>query len=154
LLLYVQWHILGGGMKLDRIESLLKQGQKIPPRAFMRHLRHNRTEAEQLLWRYLANAALRKGQRGMRFKQQVSIGPYFADFLCKKKRLVVEVDGGYHDSQKEYDQSRDDFMTTHGYLVLRFKNDEVMADIQSVLSNIYLECARSGARLAQAYKRG
>jgi very-short-patch-repair endonuclease len=104
------------------------------------------------MWNYLMNATRRKGQRGIHFVQQLPIGPYFADFYCPRAQLVVEVDGGYHDRQREYDEKRGDFMAGHGLLVLRFKNDEVLADIQVVLSKIYSIAIER--RNVSTYKRG
>lgn len=123
--------------RMSNIEMALKYGYRVEPRKFRMHLKHNHTEAEKLMWNYLMNSTRRKGQRGIRFVQQFPIGPYFADFYCPRAKLVVEVDGGYHDHQKEYERRRDDFMAGRGLLVLRFKNEEALADIQVVLSKIY-----------------
>ena len=65
---------------------------------------------------------------------------------------MVEIDGAYHDGQIEYDKRRDDFMTGHGFLVLRYKNEEVLADIQVVLSKIYAIAIER--RSVSTYKRG
>ena len=124
--------------RFNKIETALKQGQRVDKKEFKTHLKHSHTEAEELMWRYLNNASRRKGQRGMRFRQQFPIGPYFADFYYQKAKLVVEIDGGYHDRQIEYDKRRDEFMSERGILVLRYKNEEVLADIQAVLSKIYI----------------
>lgn len=123
--------------RLHKIDTALKQGQRVDKKEFKTHLKHSHTEAEQLMWRYLNNASRRKGQRGMRFKQQYPIGPYFADFYYRKAKLIVEIDGGYHERQIEYDKRRDEFMTGRGLLVLRYKNEEVLADIHEVLTKIY-----------------
>jgi very-short-patch-repair endonuclease len=138
--------------RLNGIETVLTQGQRVESREFRTHLKHSHTEAEELLWNYLMNATMRKGQRGIKFVQQLPIGPYFADFCCPRAKLVVEVDGVYHDRQKEYDEKRDDFMAGHGLLVLRFRNDEVLADIQAVLSKIYSIAIER--RNVSTYKRG
>jgi very-short-patch-repair endonuclease len=138
--------------RLNEIETALKQGQRVVPQKFRMHLKHTHTEAEQLMWNYLMNAARRKGQRGIHFVQQLPIGPYFADFYCPRAKLVVEVDGSYHDGQEEYDQRRDVFMAGRGLLVLRFKNEEVLADIQAVLSKIYSTAIER--RNLSTYKRG
>lgn len=100
-------------------------------------MKHNHTKAELLCWKYLSNAREKKEQKGLKFVQQAPIGPYFADFYCRRARLVVEIDGDYHDGQVKYDQRRDNFMTERGIMVLRYKNEEVLADIPTVLSKIY-----------------
>ena len=123
--------------RLNEINTSLKQGDRVESREFRTHLKHSHTKAEQLMWNYLMNAARRKGQRGIHFAQQFPIGPYFADFYCQRAKLVVEIDGEYHDLQKEYDQRRNDFMAGRGLLVLRFQNQEVITNIQTVLTKIY-----------------
>ena len=67
--------------------------------------------------------------------RQEPIGPYVADFICREQRLIVEVDGGQHaDSQR--DLVRDRWLTEHGYRVLQFRNNDVMANIEGVLETI------------------
>jgi very-short-patch-repair endonuclease len=137
--------------RLDEIDTALKQGQRVDKIKFRTHLKHSHTEAEQLMWKYLKNSSLRKGQKGLKFVQQMPVGPYFADFYCRRARLVVEIDGTIHTGQIEYDKRRDDFMTGRGFLVLRYKNEEVLADIQSVLSKIYAIAIER--RTVSTYKR-
>lgn len=64
---------------------------------------------ERRLWRYLSGGAL-----GAKFSRQMPVGPYFADFLCRDLRIVVELDGHSHDLRPEYDAARDRFMTEAG----------------------------------------
>ena len=102
------------------------------PRDRARALRADSTEAEQKLW-----ARLRKKQLcGFQFRRQYSIGPFFADFVCLRARLVIEVDGSQHADQEELDESRSEFLRTNGSTVLRFWNFEVMSDIDSVVERI------------------
>jgi very-short-patch-repair endonuclease len=138
--------------RLDEIDTALKQGQRVDKQKFRKHLKHSHTEAEQVMWNYLSNSSMRKDQKGLKFVQQLPVGPYFAEFCCPRAHLVVEIDGDYHGRQIEYDKRRDDFMTEHGLLVLRFKNEEVLADIQAVLSKIYA-IARE-RRNVSTYKKG
>lgn len=74
---------------------------------------------------------------GARFRRQVVIGPYIADFACRTPvKLVVELDGDTHGVQEGYDAERTRFLKSRGYLVLRFSNRDVMQDIENVLVTI------------------
>ena len=91
------------------------------------------TDAERVLWEYLRRNAL-----GVRFRRQFIIGDYIADFACIEKRLVVEVDGLYHftDEQIEEDRKRTYHISQLGFRVIRFTNEEIMTDINKVITNI------------------
>ena len=97
-----------------------------------RLLRKNQTDVEKILWQKLRN----RGLHGYKFRRQVPVGPYVTDFLCESKQLIVEVDGGQHAENREYDQYRDDFLRTNGYEVMRFWNNEVMGNMDGVLEAI------------------
>jgi type I restriction enzyme, R subunit len=73
---------------------------------------------------------------GLKFRRQVPIGPYVADFYCHERKLVLELDGGVHDGekQKSHDKNRDENLTALGYKILRFTNDELQEDLDSVLA--------------------
>jgi len=71
-----------------------------------------------------------------RFRRQHPIGPYIADFACIERRLVVELDGGQHQGQNAQDEQRTAFMQTQGWQVLRFWNNEVLNNLDGVLSTI------------------
>jgi very-short-patch-repair endonuclease len=86
------------------------------------------TDAERAIWRYLRMRQL----EGHKFRRQVPIGPYITDFVCLKAMLVIEVDGGQHAATVAYDSRRDDFMRGQGYRILRFWNNEVLANIDGV----------------------
>jgi very-short-patch-repair endonuclease len=96
-----------------------------------RDLRRNAAEAETRLWR-----ALREAFPNARFRRQVPIGPYFADFLGICPRLIVEVDGGQHAVASGYDAARTRFLETQGYRVLRFWNNDVLANTDGVIAHI------------------
>jgi very-short-patch-repair endonuclease len=100
---------------------------------FARKLRRNMTEAESILWRSLRGSAL-----GMKFRRQVPIGKFIADFLCVEHRLIVELDGRPHDdeAQKAHDAARDAWLIEHGYRVLRFRNELVIGGGDIVLERI------------------
>jgi BirA family biotin operon repressor/biotin-[acetyl-CoA-carboxylase] ligase len=102
-----------------------------------RRLRNQATPAERLLWRYLSRA-----QTGAKFSRQMQIGPFFADFLCRELKLIVEVDGFSHDLRPDYDTARDFWLRGAGYHVLRFTNAEVLGDVEAVAVAISQEVAR------------
>ena len=86
-----------------------------------RKLRQGNNQAEALLWLDLKRRKL----GGYKFTRQLPIGPYFADFACREKWLVVELDGSQH-ADSGYDRRRDEFMRANGYSVLRFWSHEVL----------------------------
>jgi len=93
-----------------------------------RELRKNPTESEQMLWKHLRLRQL----GGYKFRRQQPLGPYFVDFVCLEKRLIVEVDGGQHNEQVAYDSERSTWLETQGYRILRFWNNEVLKEIEVV----------------------
>ena len=99
-----------------------------------RILRRDRTEAEARLWRYLRNRQM----EGAKFRFQAPVGPYVADFLCVEARLIVELDGGQHGVQVEKDAVRTKALEAAGYTVIRFWNNEVLANTEGVLETIRL----------------
>jgi very-short-patch-repair endonuclease len=105
-----------------------------------RRLRREATDAERKLWQYLRHLPL----AGVHFRRQVPFGPYFADLACHTTRVVIELDGGHHGYgvQAESDRVRDLYLVTQGYRVLRFWNNDVMTNIDGVLSMIADAVAR------------
>ncbi|MBI3901939.1 MAG: endonuclease domain-containing protein [Nitrosomonadales bacterium] len=97
-----------------------------------RSLRHDMTDAERLLWRALRGKQL----NGQRFRRQHPIGQYIADFACIEQQIVVELDGGRHQEQLAYDEQRTTFLRLHGWQVLRFWNNDVLNNLDGVLSTI------------------
>jgi len=87
---------------------------------------------------------------GLKFKRQKPIGSYIADFVCWERKLVIEVDGGQHAEQVEYDIKRTQYLESEGYKVLRFWNNQVMHELESVLEKIRVEIALSPTPLPQA----
>ena len=102
-------------------------------KAYARQNRREMTESETVLWN-----ALRNEFRGVKFRRQHPIGDYIADFLCLKAKLVIEVDGGYHDKPQQQleDQWRTEFLQSKGYRVIRFTNEEVSSQLKGVISRI------------------
>jgi very-short-patch-repair endonuclease len=98
--------------------------------AIARKLRNNLTKAEKYLW-YI----LRVENLGYKFRRQTQIGNYIVDFVCYAKKLIIEIDGGQHaDSQS--DKTRDEWLKSQGYTVLRFWNNEVMENRDGVVREI------------------
>ena len=97
-----------------------------------RELRNDATDAERHLWRYLKLRQL----AGLRFRRQVPIGPYVADFLCPQARLIVELDGGQHVERIDADEARTRVLVDLGYGVLRYWNDDALLRTQDVLDDI------------------
>ena len=97
-----------------------------------KELRQNRTDAEKRLWGRLR----RKRVDGFRFRQQAPIGKYIVDFVCFEAKLVVELDGGQHVEQAEYDAKRTGWLESQGFQVLRFWNNEVLGNIEGVEETI------------------
>jgi very-short-patch-repair endonuclease len=73
---------------------------------------------------------------GLKFRRQHPIGPFVVDFCCAERRLVVELDGAVHATQREHDAAREALLAAAGYHVVRFQNDEVRNDLPSVLTAI------------------
>lgn len=98
-----------------------------------RQLRKSMTQAERMIW-----ARVRNNQLGNRFLRQYSIGYYIIDFYCPKLRLAIEIDGKQHTATetKLYDQDRDTYLNNLGIQILRFWNDEVLKDIENIISKI------------------
>ena len=96
-----------------------------------KELRKSSTPQEYKLWMFLKGKNL-----GVKFRRQHGIGPYIVDFYCKKKNLVIELDGSQHLDEKEYDTERDNYMQALDIKVLRFWNNEVDMDIIRVLKKI------------------
>jgi len=97
-----------------------------------RELRKRPTPAEKLLW-----ARLRMRQlKGLKFRRQHPIGPYLVDFYCAALRLVVEIDGGYHQECLEQDAERSAYLRDEGYCVVRFDNRDVLENLEGVMKRI------------------
>ncbi len=96
--------------------------------------------AEQRLWYCLRDRRL----NGFKFRRQVPVGPYIADFYCAACRLIVELDGDSHAHRHEYDAERTEYLNQDGYVVVRFVNDDVFKHLDAVLESILSGCqARS-----------
>jgi very-short-patch-repair endonuclease len=99
-----------------------------------RNLRVNQTDAEKVLWHRIRNRQI----DGHKFVRQVPISGYICDFVCRERRLVIEVDGGQH-NESSADDIRDRRLTEDGYRVLRFWNNDVLGNTEGVLTTIQIE---------------
>lgn len=96
-------------------------------------MRNNPTDAEKHLWGFLM-----QGQLGVPFRRQHIIKDFIVDFACLPAKLIIEVDGGYHDElrQKYHDELRTMELEHLGFHIIRFSNEDVLANIQKVLEQI------------------
>jgi very-short-patch-repair endonuclease len=97
-----------------------------------RVLRKNQTNAEQLLWKHLRKRQL----LGQKFRRQFPIEPYIVDFVCLELKLIIELDGGQHAEQMDYDQQRSLYLEQRGFKVIRFWNNEMFENIEGVLEAV------------------
>jgi very-short-patch-repair endonuclease len=99
-----------------------------------RNLRKEQTEQEKIIWSIIRNRQF----YGLKFKRQVPIGIYIADFCCNEKKIVIELDGGQHNEPDEtlYDKNRTEFLEAEGYRVIRFWNNDVNSNIEGVCEYI------------------
>ena len=103
-----------------------------------RQLRRASTDAEQRLWR-----GLRSKLPDYKWRRQMPVGPYFVDFACFAERLVVELDGGQHADAAAGDAARTRFLMSQGFRVIRFWNNDVVENVDSVLERIAKTMAAS-----------
>jgi very-short-patch-repair endonuclease len=99
-----------------------------------RKLRANQTDAETVLWNRIRNRQI----DGHKFVRQYPISGYICDFVCREKMLVIEVDGGQHNESKA-DEIRDRRLNDEGYKVIRFWNNDVLGNMDGVLTAIQIE---------------
>ena len=95
--------------------------------------RNNMTEAESAFWSLAKGSGL-----GEKCRRQYIIGEYIVDFFFRKSMLIVELDGGYHftEEQQKEDAIRQDWLEHMGYKVLRFTNEQILFNTESVISKI------------------
>ena len=96
-------------------------------------LRKSATEAEKLLWRRIRMWQV----ESYKFRRQQPLGIYIVDFVCLEIRVVIELDGGQHAEQSDYDSTRDTWLRDQGFTVLRFWNHEVLKSIDDVTEKIF-----------------
>ena len=99
-----------------------------------RILRKNMTKQERILWTFLR----KKNINNLKFRRQYPIGNYIVDFICNEKKLIIEIDGGQHNENKNitYDQERTKYLESKGYKVIRFWNNDIDNNIEEVYLDI------------------
>ena len=99
-----------------------------------RKLRKNQTSQERIIWNLLRNQQF----QGLKFRRQYPVGDYIVDFICKEIKLIIEIDGGQHNSEEgiEYDLKRTEYLETKGYKVIRFWNNEIDNNLEGVYQSL------------------
>ena len=102
-----------------------------------RRLRKNMTEQEKILWQYIRKRSI----ANCKFRRQYAIGNYIVDFICREKHLIIEIDGGEHNTENSllYDNERTKYLESKGFKVIRFWNNEIENNIEGV----YLEILKN-----------
>jgi very-short-patch-repair endonuclease len=102
-------------------------------REFAHRMRKEPTDAERVLWKRLRHDIVLAGSH---FRRQALVGPFIVDFGSRKAKIVVALDGGQHDWQQASDIRRQREIEAAGYRVLRFWNNDVLGNLDSVLNEI------------------
>ena len=134
-------HFFGDGIRISgRLNGMAYQSETALTRA--RALRKHDTEAERRMWEQLRASRL----NGFKFLRQLSIGPYFADFACRSRKLIIEVDGATHGEVHEvnYDARRTAFLESQGWQVIRVWNIDVFTNLHAVCNSILLALDEGG----------
>jgi very-short-patch-repair endonuclease len=109
-------------------------GQRVDPSklSLAKQFRRDMTPAELTLWKALRNNQI----DGLHFRRQQIIAGFIVDFYCHPAHLIIEVDGEVHKSSAKYDQERDRVLESHGFRILRFRNETILTDLSSALAEI------------------
>lgn len=112
-------------------------------------LRFHATKAEEILWKFL-----RRKQLGFKFRRQFSIGNKIADFCSEEIKLIIELDGWTHDSEKTQrkDKLKQELLERQGYKVIRFTNEQVYGDIEPIVKEITNVCRQRAEDIKQNLK--
>ena len=97
-----------------------------------RRLRNRSTDAERLLWSKLRDRRM----MDCKFRRQFPVGRYVVDFVCWEHSLIIELDGGHHQAQQDYDRVRTEWLQSRGFVVLRYWDNDVLTELDSVLESI------------------
>ena len=108
-----------------------------------RELRSRMTDAERKPWFALRDRRF----ADFKFRRQVSLGPFIADFVCFDARMIVEVDGGQH-AESQSDRRRDQWFTANNFVVMRYWNNDVLKNLEGVLTSL-LEALHARKRLSR-----
>ena len=124
---------------LFRMRILLGTVQKRRAKvATARELRRRMTPEEVILWEELRSRRFRK----FKFRRQVPVGRFVADFLCLSLHLIIEIDGGIHDDQQGHDKGREELLRKQGFRIIRCRNEEVQGNLPGALSRLEQEIFR------------
>lgn len=121
-----------GGLAMDKRPKLNEVSPRL--RRFARAQRKDMPRAEALFWEEVRGGRF----KGAKFKRQVPIAPFIADFYCASARLIIEIDGPVHDTddRRRRDETRDTWLTAQGFMVLRFSTDLVLSNLGAVMNAI------------------
>ena len=99
-----------------------------------RLLRKNQTPQEQKVWQLLRNSQF----QNLKFRRQYPIGDYIVDFICKEKKIIIEIDGGQHNQTEniEKDNLRTKFLESKGYKIIRFWNNDIDKNLKGVYEEL------------------
>lgn len=114
------------------------RGQKVSSIRLERakELRCAMTPAEKILWKHLKANRL----NGLHFRRQQIVHGYYPDFYCHQHELIVELDGGIHELQEEYDAEREEYLISLGFRIVRFTNEDIIKNLPAVLKKIVEAC--------------
>lgn len=112
----------------------MKIHNRWPLKKIRRRLRKKETEAEELFWQRVRN----KKVNGLKFKRQHSICNYIVDFYCPSEKIIIELDGEYHDTEQQNvkDKLRDAHLQTLGFKILRFRNEKILFHLNHTIEII------------------
>jgi very-short-patch-repair endonuclease len=136
------WRRMGGRDTSAAVPLFRYMPDRFVLQARARAMRREPTFAEKALWKVLREKHL----AGLRFRRQVAMGAYIADFACFSPRLIVELDGAAH-WNPEYDAARDRWFEGQGFKVLRFSNDDAIARSSIIVEAILKATGREEQRL-------
>jgi very-short-patch-repair endonuclease len=109
-------------------------------RVICRRFRKNQTKGEKALWEVVRNRQIEGykvlRQYPIRFEWNDQIRFFIADFYCHKMKLIIEIDGGIHESQKDYDKMREKIINQLGYRIIRLSNEDVLNNLDYVLMQL------------------
>jgi len=99
-----------------------------------RNLRKNQTEQEKKVWNLLRNQQF----YGFKFRRQYPIGNYIVDFVCKEKKIIIEIDGGQHNIKENIykDNERTKYLEMKGYKIIRFWNNDINNNLEGVFKKL------------------
>ena len=128
-------------------EKQCKKEMKEDIREVCRRFRKNQTKTEIAFWKVARNRQIAEfkilRQYPIRFEWDNQIRFFIADFYCHKAKLVIEIDGGIHETQKEYDKMREQIINQLGYNIIRFSNNEVLKEIDRVIEKLVIKIQRN-----------